>query len=193
MECLLGITGKDFAITVTDTVVIRSITVLKHDEEKSRALTPHTVLAFSGESGDTINFAEYIQKNVRLYGIRHNVELSPNAVANFTRRELATSLRSRKPYQVNMLVGGYDAKKGASLYWIDYLGALAKVPYAAHGYAAFYCMSVFDRYYHEDLTLDDAMDIIRKCLGEIERRFIINLSSFSIKLINKDGISEITL
>ncbi|KAJ1967887.1 Proteasome subunit beta type-2, partial [Dimargaris verticillata] len=98
-----------------------------------------------------------------------------------------------KPYQVNMLVGGYDAKAGSSLYWIDYLGAMTKIPYAAHGYAAFYCMSVFDRYYDEDLTLDDAKDIIRKCLGEIERRFIINLSSFSIKLINKDGISEITL
>jgi 20S proteasome alpha/beta subunit len=95
MECLFGITGKDFTLLAGDTVAARSIVVMKATEDKSRELTPHTVLFYTGEPGDTVNFAEFIQRNIRLYGIRNGIELSPKAAANYTRRELADSLRSK--------------------------------------------------------------------------------------------------
>jgi 20S proteasome subunit beta 4 len=83
-----------------------------------------------------VQFAEFIQANIQLYSMRNGMELSPAATANFVRGELATALRSRRPYTVNLLLGGYDniADK-PTLYWIDYLASLAPVPYAAHGYA----------------------------------------------------------
>lgn len=94
------------------------------------------MLAFSGEPGDTIQFAEYIQANVQLYSMRNDVDLGPGAVASFVRSELARSLRSRRPYTVNLLLGGYDKVSGKpSLYWLDYLASCVSVPYAAHGYA----------------------------------------------------------
>jgi 20S proteasome alpha/beta subunit len=40
-------------------------------------------------------FAEYIEKNVKLYTFRNGIELNPEAAANFTRNELAQALRSR--------------------------------------------------------------------------------------------------
>lgn len=85
-----------------------------------------------------VQFAEFIQANVQLYSMRNNMELSPAATANFVRGELASALRSRKPYTVNLLLGGYDkiADK-PSLYWIDYLASQASLPYAAHGYAQY--------------------------------------------------------
>jgi 20S proteasome subunit beta 4 len=70
--------------------------------------------------------------------MRNDTELGPSAVANYVRRELATSLRSRKPYYVNLLLGGLDPITGKpSLYWLDYLAALAPLPYGAHGYAQY--------------------------------------------------------
>lgn len=70
--------------------------------------------------------------------MRNETELSPSAVAHFVRGELASSLRSRKPYTVNLLLGGVDPiTHKPSLYWIDYLASLAPVPYAAHGYAQY--------------------------------------------------------
>ena len=70
--------------------------------------------------------------------MRNAMELSPSATANFVRGELARALRSRKPYTVNLLLGGYDKiTDKPSLYWIDYLASLAPVPYAAHGYAQY--------------------------------------------------------
>jgi 20S proteasome alpha/beta subunit len=95
MDILLGITGKDFVLLGTDTSCARSIVRLKADETKARILSPHSVLVVSGEGGDTTNFADYIQRNIRLYAIRHGLELQPSAAASFTRRQMADSLRTR--------------------------------------------------------------------------------------------------
>lgn len=95
MECLFGITGNGFTLLAADTISARSIVVMKGTENKSRELNAHTVLLYTGEPGDTVNFAEYIQRNIKLYGIRNGIELSPKATATFTRRQLADSLRSR--------------------------------------------------------------------------------------------------
>ena len=117
---------------------MRGATILKASDDKTRELNKHTLMAFSGEAGDTVQFAEYIQANIQLYSMRNNMELSPAATANFVRGELARALRSRKPYTVNLLLGGYDSiADKPTLYWIDYLASLAPVPYAAHGYAQY--------------------------------------------------------
>lgn len=52
-------------------------------------------MAVCGESGDTVQFAEYIAKNIQLYKMRNGYELSPKEAANFTRRNLAEALRSK--------------------------------------------------------------------------------------------------
>lgn len=76
--------------------------------------------------------------------MRNDSELGPSAVANFVRGELARSLRSRKPYTVNLLLGGIDPITNTpSLYWLDYLAALAPLPYAAHGYAQYESLLTF--------------------------------------------------
>ncbi|KAH6653694.1 proteasome component C11 [Verticillium dahliae] len=36
-------------------------------------------MAFSGEAGDTVQFAEYIQANAQLYSMRNETDLSPSA------------------------------------------------------------------------------------------------------------------
>lgn len=78
--------------------------------------------------------------------MRNDTELSPAAVGNFVRGELARALRSRNPYNVNLLLGGVDAITNTpSLYWVDYLASLAQVPYAAHGYAQYVSRIEIDR------------------------------------------------
>ena len=95
MEVLLAIKGKDFVLTATDATCARSIVLMKQGEDKSRELTKNTLLLYSGEPGDAVQFAEYIQKNVQLYSMRNSVDLTTQAVAHFTRRQMADSLRTR--------------------------------------------------------------------------------------------------
>ena len=99
-----------------------------------------------GLLGDTIQFAEFVERNIRLYQIRHLYPLRPSAAASWIRRSLAESLRSRHPYAVNLLVGGYDlAEHTPNLYWIDYLGTVVEVPFAAHGYGSYFALSLLDK------------------------------------------------
>ncbi|KAI8994688.1 nucleophile aminohydrolase [Pilobolus umbonatus] len=192
MECLFGITGKGFTLIAADTIAARSIVVMKGTEDKSRKLNSQTVMVYSGEPGDTVNFAEYIQRNISLYGIRNGIELSPKATANFTRKELAESLRSRHPYSVNLIIGGYDVKKEKpELFWVDYLGSMASLPFCAQGYGAYFCTSLMDRYYKEDMDVESAKKLLILCFEELRRRFIVNMPTFKVQLIDKDGVHDI--
>lgn len=50
---LLGITGKDFVIIGASKAAMRGVTILKSTDDKTRKLSDHTVMAYSGEAGDT--------------------------------------------------------------------------------------------------------------------------------------------
>ncbi|KAF2142066.1 uncharacterized protein K452DRAFT_26020 [Aplosporella prunicola CBS 121167] len=191
MEVLLGITGKDFTIIASSKAAMRGASILKATDDKTKVLNKHTLMAFSGEAGDTVQFAEYIQANVQLYSMRNDTHLRPAAVASFVRGELAQALRSRRPYTVNLLLGGMDPiTDKPCLYWCDYLAALAPVPYAAHGYAQYYCLSILDKHHHPGINFEQGMKILRMCTDELKRRLPIDFKGVSVKVISKDGIRE---
>ncbi|XP_045158934.1 proteasome subunit beta type-2-like [Mercenaria mercenaria] len=191
MECLIGIQGKDFVLVAADTVSARSIVSMKQDYDKMFKLNDNLLMLVTGESGDTVQFAEYIGKNIQLYKMRNGYELSPSAAANFTRKNLADYLRSQTPYMVNLLLAGYDKDEGPSLYFMDYLASLNKLPFAAHGYGALFTMSIMDRHYYEDITLEEAKELLSKCVNEIRQRFIVNMPTFKVRCVDKDGVRDL--
>jgi 20S proteasome subunit beta 4 len=166
MEVSFAITGKGYVIIAADQNASRSIIKMKGDEDKVKILGSHLAMAYSGEpgqleafntaalcltcssiTGDTVQFAEYVERNLRLQQMRNNHPLRPQAAASWVRRSIADSLRSRSPYAVNILLGGYDiATKEGKLYWMDYLGTQSDVPFAAHGYGSYFALSLLDRH-----------------------------------------------
>uniref|UniRef100_A0A452DHV9 Proteasome subunit beta n=2 Tax=Bovidae TaxID=9895 RepID=A0A452DHV9_BOVIN len=184
MEYLIGIQGPDYVLVASDRVAASNIVQMKDDHDKMFKMSEKILLLCVGEAGDTVQFAEYIQKNVQLYKMRNGYELSPTAAANFTRRNLADYLRSRTPYHVNLLLAGYDEHEGPALYYMDYLAALAKAPFAAHGYGAFLTLSILDRYY-----TPSKFQLSK--LGTLQKRFILNLPTFSVRIIDRNGIHDL--
>ncbi|UYV66715.1 PSMB2 [Cordylochernes scorpioides] len=191
MECLIGITFKDFVLLAADTMAAHSIISIKQDHNKLYQLSDHLGMLVSGESGDTVQFAEYISKNIQLFKMRNGFELSPQAAANYTRKNLADSLRTRNHYMVNLLLAGYDEKDGPGLYYIDHLATMAKVPYAVHGYGGYFIYGLLDRYYRSDVEQKDAIEILRKCIAEIQKRLVLNLPSFKMWIIDANGIKDV--
>lgn len=192
MDIILGIRVQDSVILATSKAVTRGISVLKDSDDKSRLLSPHTLMTFTGEAGETVQFAEYIQANMQLYSIRENYELSPSAVSSYVRQELAKSIRSRKPYQVNVLIGGYDTKKEKpELYQIDYLGTKVDLPYAAHGYSGFYTFSLLDHHYRPDMTTTEGLELLKLCIAELQKRMPIDFKGVIVKIVDKDGVREV--
>lgn len=171
---------------------LQSIMVQKSDDDKMHQLSSNLIMAVSGEAGDTTQFAEYIAKNIQLYKMRNGYELTPSAAVHFTRHTLATHLRSREPYFVNLLMGGFDPDTNTSeLYYMDYLAASVPVKFYAFGYGGMFTLSVMDKEYRPDMNQDEAYNLLKKCTAEIKRRFIVNLPKFRVRTISKDGIKEL--
>ena len=146
----------------------------------------------AGVAADSKNFTELIQKNMKLYSLNNDVNLSTHAAGNFIRNQMATALR-KGPYQTNLLLAGYDANDGPSLYFLDMYAAMCKVDFAAHGYAANFILSVFDRDWKKGMTVDEGIDVIKKCLHELKTRFLIDQPLFLIKIVDKDGVRVLSL
>merc|ERR1711998_538366 len=193
METLIGIVCTDATIVLADNSAARSIMRFTDEEDKVMPLDNFKVMASAQKKGgDSVQFGEYVQKNLKLYELRTGTSLSTHASANFVRGELARFLR-QKPYYVDLLIGGWEEDVGPSLYFLDYLASMQKVPYACHGYAGYFCTSTIDRYYTPNLSLDEGMDIIRKCLHEIQTRFLVNTPNFTVKVVDKDGVRVVEL
>mmetsp|Transcript_30770 Transcript_30770/g.46667 ORF Transcript_30770/g.46667 Transcript_30770/m.46667 type:complete len:201 (-) Transcript_30770:146-748(-) len=188
MDTVLAITYKGGVVLAADQSNARSIISYQSNLDKIKELTSHSAMGVAGPNCDLVRFTEYIAKNLALYQLNHDgTQLSTKAQANFCRSELADALR-KGPYQVNLLLGGFDEKAGPSLYFMDYLAALEKVNFGSHGYASSFCLSIMDKEYREDLSEEDALKIIDYCIHEIHTRFLISQPNFMVKVIDKDGV-----
>eukprot|EP01112_Ceratiomyxa_fruticulosa_P014027 TRINITY_DN3991_c0_g1_i1.p1 TRINITY_DN3991_c0_g1~~TRINITY_DN3991_c0_g1_i1.p1 ORF type:complete len:213 (+),score=43.70 TRINITY_DN3991_c0_g1_i1:307-945(+) len=191
MEALLAFNLRDSVLVLVDSTAGRSIVKMKEDEEKVYRIDNNKLLAAVGESGDRVQFCEYIVRNAQLYTLRNNYPLSTKACAHYIRGELAESIR-RSPYNVNLILAGVDKEVGPSIYYMDYLGSMQKMNFAVHGYAAHFLLSLLDRHYKADLSLDQGVELLRRCVNELKTRFLIG-GKFKVKHVTLDGTIEIPL
>lgn len=107
------------------------------------------------------------------------VTATPWSNANYVRRELATSLRSKGAYQVNLLIGGYgnegSSNPGPQLYFVDHLAAMAKVPFGAHGYGGYFTLSILDKHYTPGMNLEEAKALLDRCIKEVNLKSHLRL------------------
>ncbi|XP_028171497.1 proteasome subunit beta type-2-like isoform X2 [Ostrinia furnacalis] len=161
------------------------------DEKKLHTISDRLVMGLNGSTGDTLQFSQFVAKNVHLYKMRNGYKLDTAAVVHFTRKNLADALKSGNPCMVNMLVAGYDEHLGGMLYSLDFLAACVKVPFASHGCAGLFCLSILDRYYKPTLTEQEAYEVLKMCVREVHRRLFLNLPNFSVKVVSSHGVKKL--
>uniref|UniRef100_A0A7S0X3I1 Proteasome subunit beta n=1 Tax=Mantoniella antarctica TaxID=81844 RepID=A0A7S0X3I1_9CHLO len=189
MDVLFAFVGDKFAVVVTDTTSVQQIIIQKDDMEKTMDLDSHKLMALSGPKGDCTYFSEYIQANMKLYELKNGCKLSTHAAASFTRTNLAESLR-KGPYQVNILLAGYDADVDeCSLYFMDYMASMQKVNSGGHGYGGMFCLSLFDKHWKPKMTRVEASDLVDKCIAEVRERLVTAPAKYHVKIVDKDGTS----
>ena len=96
----------------------------------------------------------------------------------------------QNPYAVNILLAGYDKDIGPSLYYIDYIASLHKIEKGAFGYGSYFSLAMMDRHYHSGMTVEEAVDLVDKCIMEIRSRLVVAPPNFVIKIVDKDGARE---
>lgn len=87
-EVLIGITGRDFTLIAASKAATRGASILKTTDNKTRILNKNTLMAFSGEAGDTSKITSRGEghANVRSYPCRiHTSQCSALQYAKFYR------------------------------------------------------------------------------------------------------------
>jgi 20S proteasome subunit beta 4 len=57
--------------------------------------------------------------------------------------------------------------------------------------ARYYCLSLLDKHHHPDIDYEQGLKIMRMCTEELKRRLPIDFKGVHLKVINKDGISNV--
>uniref|UniRef100_A0A7S1WAZ7 Proteasome subunit beta n=1 Tax=Neobodo designis TaxID=312471 RepID=A0A7S1WAZ7_NEODS len=197
---LIGFRCDDFVMVAATGTAAHYYIKLMDNDDTIATVDDGKLLALSGENGDRVNFAQLISRNLALQRVRaHGRPSTTPAVANYIRTTLAEALR-QGPYQVQSLFAGFDKAvsehdddpAGAKLYYLDYLGTMEEVPFAAHGYGATFAMALLDEKWRSDLTPQQGVDLMQQCLDEVKKRVILSNEHFVVKCATPNGVEVIT-
>ena len=56
-----------------------------------------------------------------------------------------------------------------------------------HGYGAFFVTGLIDRIYKADSTLEEGIEMMRKCVAKIQIRLVVSRPAFKVCIIDKNG------
>lgn len=193
MESCLGVAFKDFVIIAADRTENFSILRFCEDSIKIHHLTKNIAMGITGEPGDTDQFSRFVKCNFELEKFRDDGwDVSLDRAFHWITWELAQDVRSRNPYAVFPILGGYDFKeKRGKIYWIDYLGTGCEVSYGAHGYGESLAIGFLDRHHKHDSTREQAVELIKGALDAMQTRIIVGQNRFQMVLVDKDGVHDL--
>mmetsp|Transcript_10874 Transcript_10874/g.14547 ORF Transcript_10874/g.14547 Transcript_10874/m.14547 type:complete len:203 (+) Transcript_10874:52-660(+) len=199
MENLIGIAFESHIVLAASAQETFHYIQLHNEADKLFPIDENKILAVAGTNAHRTNLVEYIHRNLELTKLRaHGVKKSTHATAHFIRGELASALRSEEgPYECFLILAGCesggksDGSPKSSLYFLDYLGTIQKVPYCCHGYGATFATAILDRYYRRDMTVEESLELLKKCMDEIRQRIIINNEKFVVKVLKEGGLDSV--
>lgn len=188
MDSSIGIRGNGFVAIAADMKITNSVLVVKENQDKFQVLRDRVVMSIVGDQGDAFRTMLSTSEDALYEELQNGIELSPRVLAHMVQNRVHGSLRKRQ-LNISSIVGG-KGPSGYDLWSIDKYGAISSEPFCANGYAAYFVYGIFDREYREDLTVDDALGIIQKCVNLLRERLVINLDGFMVKIVTDEGVSS---
>ena len=188
MDSIFAIKYDKGVILAAETTINHSIYKLaKGFSGKVEQLDSHCLMAMAGDISDRDHFGSYIKRNVEFFKFKSNGQKSSvRRSAQFVRSELSKAIRKNMK-QISPIVVGYDERKQAQVYWLDYLGTIGDVNFGVHGYSAYFLNSVLVSEWKVGMTQEDALGLARKCIDTVTKRFIINMEGFDIWVVDENG------
>ncbi len=146
--------------------------------------------ASAGLVSDMQILAREVEAFANLYSLDFNRPISVRSAAKLMSNLLFN--RRLAPLITQTIVGGID-NEGASLYSLDIVGSLIPDKYAAVGSGTQIAMGVLEQEYREDLTIQEAKDLVVRAMRSAISRDIMSGDGIDFLIITKDGIQEESL
>mmetsp|Transcript_10799 Transcript_10799/g.35782 ORF Transcript_10799/g.35782 Transcript_10799/m.35782 type:complete len:273 (-) Transcript_10799:98-916(-) len=183
---VVGLKGRDFVIVVADATFRRGIVAMDGAHDKVTLLDDGQLLGAIGDVGEAEDFGEIVKQSLALHRLRAGTPTTPAMVRHFIRRQLVSSRRENGFVpNVKLVFAALDDTE-PTLAWLDETGADLDLDYAAHGLGAALVVGHLDRHYRDDLTQDQALDLLKDCLLQLHDRYAPSTSAgFLVKVIDQ--------
>ena len=99
----------------------------------------------------------------------------------------------RPPESSSSLQRPSNPRLAPKLFWLDQYGSLQNMRYAAHGYGSNFAYSVLDQGYRNDMSRQEAVELLRECFAQLRQRYVINSPRPPrIKCVDVRGVTDIS-
>ncbi|HVP93240.1 MAG TPA: archaeal proteasome endopeptidase complex subunit beta [Acidobacteriota bacterium] len=183
----IGVVCKDGVILASEKRVSYGYLVVSKGGKKVFRITDYIGAACAGLVSDMQILIREMDAYAKLFSLDVGRSISVRSAAKL----MSTLLFNRRmaPLITQTIVGGMDGE-GASLYVLDVLGSVIPDKYAVVGSGTEIAIGVLEEGYKEDLTMDEAKDLVIRSIKSAISRDIMSGDGVDLLLITKDGIQE---
>ena len=156
---MIGMVTKDAAILSSTSDFNKNGVAMRTDYEWIQQIGQHCLMGLQGDPSDCNFISSHIEAINREHELTYNDRsLSCRSIAHLFRKVIANHLRKNR-LQVCAMIAGWDHERDCPvLYWLDSIGSLQEVPYAAHGHEFPFVWSLLDSKNREASALVSKMD-----------------------------------
>lgn len=154
-------------------------------------LSKSIVATTAGHAADNQKVMRHMQGEIKLMELKNERSAKVQEAAMLL-NSIQYSLVRTQGSIVSVILGGYDANKGASLYNLSPDGTiLENEGYVVDGSGSIYVKGVFDMEYKKDLSEKEAIALVDKGFKASFKNDNMSGGGYIIRVITKDGINEV--
>lgn len=183
----IGVVCKDGVILASEKRVSYGTLVVSKGGKKVFKITDGIGAACAGLVSDMQILVREVEAFAKLFSFETGRPISVRSVAKLISNVLFEQRRA--PLITQTIVGGID-EEGASVYVLDILGSLISEKYAVVGSGTEIAMGVIEDGYKENMSLDEAKDLVVRAIKSAISRDIMSGDGIDFLLITKNGIKE---
>jgi len=186
----IGVACKEGGVLASEKRVSHGYMVLSRAGKKVFKITPNIGAACAGLISDMQALSREAAAYANLFKLEYHRPISVRAAAKLFSNLLFQ--RGLRPLLTQTLVGGVD-EEGPALYALDALGSLLKDVFIAVGSGAEIAIGVLEAEYREDMTLEEAKELVLKAISSAVKRDAMSGDGVDLLLISADEVREETI
>ena len=183
----VGVVCQNGVILASEKRISYGYLVVSKGGKKVFKITDHIGAACAGLVSDMQILVREAEAYAKLFSLDVGRSISVRAAAKLMSNLLFG--RRLAPLITQTIVGGIDEEE-ASLYVLDILGSVIPDKYAVVGSGTEIAMGVIEEGYKEDLTMEEAKDLVVRAIKSAISRDIMSGDGIDFLLITKDGTRE---
>ncbi|MHA1819509.1 MAG: proteasome subunit beta [Promethearchaeota archaeon] len=183
----VGLVCKDGVCLATDKRATMGLFIASKTAEKLHMIQPHIWMTIAGGVADAQYLIDFIRSETTLYQLKANYKIAVETTANYLSKMM---FQNKGNFEVGLLMGGITEREGPKLFDLGGYGSIIPEKFASVGSGSPFAIGVLEARYHEDLTVEEGMDICAAAVRSAVIRDIASGNGIDVVGIKKDSYNR---